>query len=152
MQGSLSDIDLPAFCCRPFSLVLFFRHSKPPCPLGPVPSPYRCQSFFFSPYLTTHLVQPTGAGYLTPLTSTSSVPSSFWGRLMCSRTALGADPYGWSTCRGGTKTTVETQGKIQLRKKSWNLFLQLSKPWIDTSVISFVNSVPAEHLKGQVLL
>ena len=54
------------------------------------------------------LVLPEPLGPQQPHTST---PGPHWGRPKSSRAASGANPSGRSTCRGGNKTTIETQGQ-----------------------------------------
>ena len=55
---------------------------------------------------------------------------------LLARAALGANSCGWPTHRGGAETTAEPQGHVQLRKKIWNLSLQMHRLRIDTPVTS----------------
>ena len=46
-----------------------------------------------------------------PSSCTYSTAGPHRGKPKSSRAASGANPSGWPTCRGGNKTTVETQGQ-----------------------------------------
>ena len=46
-----------------------------------------------------------------PSSCTSSTPGPHRGKPKSSRVASGANPRGQPTCRGGAKTTIETQGQ-----------------------------------------
>ena len=46
-----------------------------------------------------------------PSSCNISTPGPHWGKPKSSRAASGAIPSGQSTCRGGNKTTAETQGQ-----------------------------------------
>ena len=46
---------------------------------------------------------------VTPSSCTTSTPGPQWGKPKSSRAAPGANPSRQPTCRGGNKTTVETQ-------------------------------------------
>ena len=46
-----------------------------------------------------------------PSSCNTSTPGPHWGKPKSSKAASGAIPNGQSTCRGGNKTTAETQGQ-----------------------------------------
>ena len=71
------------------SRALYFLLPKPPTPL----STWCCQN-------------PCG-----PSSCTTSTPGPHRGKPKFSRAASGANPSGRPTCRGGKKTTIETQGQ-----------------------------------------
>ena len=76
--------------CLPYpSRALYFLLPEPPTPL----STWCCQN------------------HCNPRSCTSSTPGPHWGRRKSSRAASGANPSGRPTCRGGNKTTIETQGQ-----------------------------------------
>ena len=56
-----------------------------------------------------------------PSSCTTSTPGPHRGKPKPSRAASGANPSGCPTCRGGNKTTIETQWAVWLRKKTQNL-------------------------------
>ena len=53
---------------------------------------------------------PTSMNPCNPSSCTTSIPGPHRGRPKSSRAASGANPSGRPTCRGGNKTTTETQG------------------------------------------
>ena len=71
------------------SRALYYLLSQPPTPL----STWCCQN------------------PCDPSSCTTSTPGPHRGKLKSSRAASGANPSGRPTCRGGNKTTIETQGQ-----------------------------------------
>ena len=79
----------------------------------------------------------------TPATQAAAPPpnlSPHWGRPKSSRAASGANPSGQPTCRGGNKTTTETQGsmaKEEDTKPSHQLYkLQIKSTWSTRQTVS----------------
>ena len=75
-----------------------------------LPYPSRALQFLL-PQLPTPLSTSCYQNLCDPSRCTTSTSGPHWGRPKSSREASGANPSGLPTCRGGNKTTLETQGQ-----------------------------------------
>ena len=67
--------------------------------------------YFLLPQLPTPLSTWCGQNPCDPSSCTTSTPGPHRGKPKSSRAASGVNPSGQPTCRGGNKTTIETQGQ-----------------------------------------
>ena len=75
-----------------------------------LPYPSRAQHFLL-PWPPTPLSIWCCQSLCNPSSSPTSTPGPHRGKPKPSRAASGVNPSGWPTCRGGDKTTIDTQGQ-----------------------------------------
>ena len=100
------DCGLPGFSVRGALWARILEH------IGQYWLPYPSRALYFLlPYPPTPLSTWCCQNPCNPSSCTTSTPGPHRGKPKSSRAASGANPSGRPTCRGGNKTTIETQGQ-----------------------------------------